>query len=363
MQRLRPMTVVGSIAAVVAALPVLAAVAMAADPVLVRPGDTLTSIARRSGVSIEQIVQLNRLADPNRIYVGQKLRLEETPTVEAAPTSDGEIVHVVRRGETTWGIAMHYGVTVSAMAAANQMTNPGRIFAGTRLVIPGNAAPTPAPSAASAQPAPSSGGEIVHVVRRGETTWGIAMHYGVSVAAVADTNALTNPGRIFAGMRLVIPGGTPAPRGPRPESSATLPADMAAAVAKRDEVRRLIVAEAERFEVPVALALAVAWQESGWRQNVVSHAGAVGVMQLLPSTAEWVASSLLREPVDVRDVRDNVRGGVRLLAHYLARYDGSVDLALAAYYQGQTGTDRHGVYPVTRAYVDAIRGLQRLFGG
>ena len=364
MQRIRPMAVIGSITAVLAAVPVLAAVAMAADPVVVRPGDTLTSIARRSGVSIEQIVQVNRLADPNRIYVGQQLRLEDAPETGAAPTSGGEVVHVVRRGETTWGIALHYGVTVSAIAAANQMADPGRIFAGTRLVIPGVAAPPPpAANAAPAQPAPTSGGEVVHVVRRGETTWGIALHYGVTVSAVAETNSLANPGRIFAGMRLVIPGGTPAPTEPRPEPTANLPADMAAAVAKRDEVRRLIVAEARRFDVPAALALAVAWQESGWRQNVVSHAGAVGVMQLLPSTAEWVSTSLLREPVDVNDLGDNVRGGVRLLAHYLSRYDGSVDLALAAYYQGQTGTDRHGVYPVTRAYVDAIRGLQRLFGG
>ena len=86
-------------------------------------------------------------------------------------------------------------------------------------------------------------------------------------------------------------------------------------------------------------------------------------MQLLPSTAEWVSTSLLREPIDVHDLRDNVRGGVRLLAHYLARYDGSVDLALAAYYQGQTGNGPPRRVPVTRAYVDAIRGLARLFGG
>jgi soluble lytic murein transglycosylase-like protein len=138
---------------------------------------------------------------------------------------------------------------------------------------------------------------------------------------------------------------------------------MAAAVARRDEIRRLIVAESDRFEVPPALALAVAWQESGWRQNVVSHAGAIGVMQLLPSTAEWVSATMLHEPVDVHHARGNVRAGVRLLAHYLARYDSNVDLALAAYYQGQTGTDRHGIYPVTRGYIEAIRALERLFGG
>lgn len=293
MQRPRPKTLVGSLVAVVTILPALAAAALAADPVTVRPGDTLTSIARRSGVSIERIVQLNGIADANRIYVGQQLKLED------------------------------------AVAPAGS----------------------------------SGGGEVVHVVRSGESTWGIAIHYGVTVAAIAEANAMANPSRIFAGTRLVIPGGTPAPRGgSAAPASAPLPAAMARAVEERDDVRRLIVAEAERFGVPVSLALALAWQESGWRQNQVSWAGAIGVMQLLPSTAEWVADTMLHEPVNVHDLRDNVRAGVRLIAHYLARYDGSVDLALAAYYQGQVGTDRHGVYSMSRTYIGAIRGLQRLFG-
>jgi LysM repeat protein len=364
-QRLRPKTLVGSLVAVVTILPALAAAALAADPVTVRPGDTLTSIARRSGVSIERIVQLNGIADPNRIYVGQQLKLEHAVT-PANASEGGEVVHVVRSGESTWGIAMRYGVTVAAIAEANGMVNPSRIFAGTRLVIPGVAA-DPAPAAAPAaqtasQPTPTTGGEVVHVVRSGESTWGIAMRYGVTVAAIAEANGMVNPSRIFAGTRLVIPGGAPAPRGAA-AAPAPLPAAMARAVDERDDVRRLIVAEAERFGVPVSLALALAWQESGWRQSVVSWAGAVGVMQLLPTTAEWVADTMLHEPVNVHDVRDNVRAGVRLIAHYLARYDGSVDLALAAYYQGQVGTDRHGVYSMSRTYIGAIRGLQRLFGG
>lgn len=291
MHRIRPMAMVGSFAAVIGILPVLAAAALAADPVTVRSGDTLTSIARRSGVSIERIVHLNGITDPNRIYVGQRLRLED----------------------------------------------------------------------AEASQADATGGEVVHVVRRGETTWGIAMHYGTTVAAIAEANGLSNPSRIFGGMRLVIPGGTPAPRAGQP--AAPLPSAMAAAVAARDDVRRLITAEAERFGVPVSLALAVAWQESGWRQSAVSYLGAIGVMQLLPSTAEWVATSMLHERVNVHDVRDNVRAGVRLIAHYLARYDGNVELTLAAYYQGQAGTDRHGVYSMSRTYVGAIQGLQKLFGG
>jgi soluble lytic murein transglycosylase-like protein len=125
----------------------------------------------------------------------------------------------------------------------------------------------------------------------------------------------------------------------------------------------MLIEEARRYSVPASLALAVAWQESGWRQDVVSHAGAIGVMQLLPATGEWVDDVMLAGPVDLRDTRLNIRAGVRLLRHYLDRYDERLDLTLAAYYQGQTAADRHGVYPVTRPYIASITALIRLFGG
>jgi soluble lytic murein transglycosylase-like protein len=138
---------------------------------------------------------------------------------------------------------------------------------------------------------------------------------------------------------------------------------MAQLVAARDAVRRVIVEEAGRYGVPAAFALAVAWQESGWQQGVVSHAGAIGVMQLMPATAVWVGDAMLGAEVNPHDLRHNVRAGVRLLAHYLDRYDGNRDLVLAAYYQGQWATDHHGIYAVSRPYIASIRVLTGLFGG
>lgn len=289
MHRPKPLIVIGPLAAFLAVLPILGAVVLAADPVVVQPGDTLTAISARHGVSIERIVELNALPDPNRIYVGQRLRLQPA---------------------------------------------------------------TPEPAA--------DAGRVTHVVRRGESLWGIARHYGSSVAAIAQANGIADPSRIFGGQRLVIPGAAAAAAEPTP---AALPADIAAAVAARAEVRQLIAAEAKAQGVPVALALAVAWQESGWRQGVVSYAGAVGIMQLLPTTADWVATSMLGAPVDVHDAEDNVRAGIRLLRHYLDRYGADSDLVLAAYYQGQRATDTHGVYGITRPYIASIRALERLFGG
>ncbi|HEY6607632.1 MAG TPA: LysM peptidoglycan-binding domain-containing protein [Candidatus Limnocylindria bacterium] len=363
MQRLRPLVAVGSIAGMALVAPVLAAVAIGADPVVVRPGDTLSAISMRSGISVERLVDLNDIDDPNRIFVGQRLRISAdapTPNAGGAVTS-----HVVEPGESLWGIARHYGTTIAAIASANGLADPSRIFGGQRLAIPGHdAAPAAAdaPAESSAPPAAAPARPVVHTVARGESVWSIAVRYGTTVGAIASANGLADPSRIFGGQRLAIPGATgSAPS--KPAATPRMPPSMADAVSERDAVRRMIVEEAERHGVHAALALAVAWQESGWRQGVVSYAGAVGVMQLLPSTAEWVGDTMLGVPVDLHDARSNIRAGVRLIAHYLDRYEGNVDLALAAYYQGQTAADRHGVYTVSRPYVSSIRALVRIFGG
>ena len=344
--------------------PILAATTLAADPVVVvKSGDTLTSLSKRHGIAIGRLVDLNDLADPNRIYVGQKLRV--APAAAAAPRPAAAArTHTVRSGEHLTGIARHYGVTVSALVTANGIANASRIYAGQRLTIPGAAAPasTAGPQAPTAPAAPSA--SRTHTVRTGEYLIAIARHYGVSVAAIVTTNGLANASRIYAGQRLSIPaavGATASAASTAPASA--MPSSMAQLVARRDGVRRIIVEEATRQGVPPAFALAVAWQESGWQQTVVSYAGAIGVMQLMPDTAAWIGEVMLGRPVDARDTRANIAAGVRLLRHYLERYDGDRALVLAAYYQGQGAVDRHGIYPVSRPYIASITALVKLFGG
>jgi N-acetylmuramoyl-L-alanine amidase len=360
------LALVGGIAAAILITPVLAATALAADPaVTVLPGDTLTAIARRHGTTVRRLAELNDLANPNRILVGQRLRVGRDGSGSSGSTRApaAPVIHVVTRGATLWGIARHYGVSVSAIVAANGIVNPSRIFAGQRLVIPGasstrgSGSRSTAGDSAPRQPA----SPVIHVVTRGATLWGIARHYGVTVSAIVAANGIVNPSRIFAGQRLVIPGAPVRRSAPAPRPS--MPAAMARLVAERDWVRRAIVREADRQGVPRGLALAVAWQESGWQQGVVSHAGAVGVMQLMPGTAEWIGQTMLGRPVNIRDARSNIAAGVRLLRHYIDRYDGNRDLVLAAYYQGQRAVDTHGIYAVSRPYIASIRSLERLFGG
>jgi putative chitinase len=119
--------------------------------------------------------------------------------------------HTIRSGETLSGIAQRYGTTVSALARANNISNPNLIRAGAQLNIPGRG---------DSFAAPSSGGGR-HVVRSGETLSGIAGRYGTTVSALARANNISNPNLIRAGAQLNIPGragGSAAPAPGRPAS-------------------------------------------------------------------------------------------------------------------------------------------------
>jgi soluble lytic murein transglycosylase-like protein len=95
----------------------------------------------------------------------------------------------------------------------------------------------------------------------------------------------------------------------------------------------------------------------------VSYAGAIGVMQLLPATGDWVGGAMLGHSVNLWNPAHNVKAGVRLLRHYLDRYGGNKQLVLAAYYQGQSAADHYGIYPISRSYIASILYLERLFRG
>lgn len=126
-----------------------------ADPVyVVRRGDTLYSVARRYGTTVNAIVQANGLRNSNWIYVGQRLVIPGTTTAPSYSSSGS--VHVVQRGENLYRIALRYGTTVQALASANNLASTSLIYAGQRLVIPGGGSTSAAPSSSSVS-APTSG--------------------------------------------------------------------------------------------------------------------------------------------------------------------------------------------------------------
>ena len=270
----------------------------------------------------------------------------------AVPAAATDRVVVVKPGDTLGEIALRYGMTVAQLSELNGIADPNRIFAGQRLRLSGK--PEAEPTAPSGEPA-----AVVHVVASGETLTGIARRYGSSIAAIAAANGISNPSYLRVGQQLTIPDADGSAAAPAPK----MPATMSSLVAERAEIGSIIRAEATAQGVPVAFALAVAWHESGWRPGVVSSAGAVGVMQLTPPTADWVGASMLGQPVDLYDAHSNVQAGITLLKHYLARYNGDRSLVLAAYYQGQTAADRYGVYAMTRPYIASILALEAFFAG
>jgi LysM repeat protein len=151
---------------------------------VVKTGDTLWGLAVRFGTTVEAIMTRNELSS-HVIYKGQKL-------VIAGTAGGGTVTHIVRPGENLFRISLKYGTTVGAIAAANGIINPSRVYAGQKLTIPtGSAAP---------------GGEVrYHVVQRGETLSSIALKYGTTSWKIAAANGISNPNYIYAGRTLRIP--------------------------------------------------------------------------------------------------------------------------------------------------------------
>lgn len=281
-------------------------------------------------------------------------------------------VHTIKKGETLGAIARTYGVSLSTLAKVNGLTDPNRIVAGSLLSIPVPAGPSPSSTAVATtakKPAGSS-----HTIQLGETLEQVARRYGVSVSALAAANGLANPDFVRSGTVLRIPSGATAVAGPAPVRStgqavvvAMPPVTLASArTAPRIVVppdRAVLRSTFLRFSrlagVPSDLAMALSWQESGWQRNKVSSTGAVGVMQLMPDTVDFVCTQLLGiTPLDPRDPIANIRMGTRFLRYLLDANGGHVDRALASYYQGLRSVREHGMLDETRQFVANVKALR-----
>lgn len=185
----------------------------------------------------------------------------------------------------------------------------------------------------------------VHVVELGESFFSIAARYHVSPWQLARRNRIPLTDVIVPGQRFVLPAGArisaPAITGPP---------------ASRDVVRSAIDRWSRHYGVDPSLARALAWMESGFQQDVVSSVGALGVMQLLPETWEFVDTVLLgvRTP---RTYEGNVRAGVRYLRWQLEEFGGNRRLALAGWYQGARAVRDVGLYDDTKLFVRIVLQL------
>jgi LysM repeat protein len=173
---------------------------------VVQAGETLYSIASRYGVTVEAIMAANDLANPNYIYVGQRLVIPgglDGPARDDGWGQGGR--HVVMAGETLTSIALRYGTTVGALATANGLNNADYVYVGQVLNVPGGSR---APEG-DKEPGLDWGQnkcEKIYVVRAGDTLSSIAWQYRTTVNELIRSNDLRSD-LIYQGRRLCVPGG------------------------------------------------------------------------------------------------------------------------------------------------------------
>ncbi len=274
----------------------------------IKRGDTLSEIAKRYHTSVSKLVQVNRLpGNGHLIIAGSSLKV---PGATSTRSTSGSRSHRVVSGDTLSGIAVRYRVSQTTLKKANGIGRNNVVMLGTTLRIPG--------ASTSRSGSTSSAGS-------GNTFAGRT--YSKSVVGAASRN------------RSQLARG---------------------AVPSRDRMRSIIAGKARANGVDPALALAVSYQESGWNQGVVSVANAVGAMQVIPATTDWI-SGVVGRRLNPLDPHDNATTGVVLL-RILTRTASSERQAVAAYYQGLRSVRERGMYSDTKRYVDNVMALKRRFG-
>lgn len=154
----------------------------------VKSGDTLYSIARTYGVTVSALAAANNITNYSLIYVGQVLIIPGTTVTPPTTT----VKYTVKSGDTLYKIATMYNTTVAKIAAANNIANVNSIYVGQVLVIPGTTVTPPTTT-------------VKYTVKSGDTLYKIATMYNTTVAKIAAANNITNVSLISVGQVLTIP--------------------------------------------------------------------------------------------------------------------------------------------------------------
>ncbi len=231
----------------------------------------------------------------------------------------------------------HFGASTKAALIRFQRSRGlavDGVAGSATLTAFGHGRRTPVLTRATAAPAS-------YVVRPGDTLTAIAAKHRTTVRALASANNLKSVNLVVEGAMLRLPGATAS--GPTAELS-------------RSTVRAHIDRWAAHYGIPVSLARALAWQESGFQTNVTSSVGAWGPMQVIPDTWTFVETVLLGRSVP-KTGEGGVEVGMALLNHLLKRFDGDQRLALAAWYQGERAVRERGFYDETKVFVANVLAL------
>lgn len=164
----------------------------------VETGDTLSKIAQKYGTTVQELVSINNISNPNLIYPGQQIRVLTNSTVKGNEArGTGSITYTVKRGDTLSNIAKAYNVTIAHIVEINNLQNPSLIYPGEKLRI------TESNSTTLNEPVKQIT-KYTYIVRKGDTLSQIAKIYGVSVAYLVKQNNIQNPNVIYIGQIIRI---------------------------------------------------------------------------------------------------------------------------------------------------------------
>ena len=337
----------------------------------VRPGDTLVGIAARFRTTVGTLSTRNSIRNPRALMVGTVLNVPRTsapgkaPAKSAARPRAASQVYVVRAGDTLFDISTRFRVPLASLLKANHLSTRSFIQPGQRIVVRATAGKAAAPRSRATAAATTT-----FRVRAGDTLSTIAARHHKTIAAIARASGISSRSLIYPGQVLRLPGKAKPARSAVPDTFAgrTYPRAIAEAAARnrailarravpsRSETKALIARIARQQGVDTRLALAIAYQESGWNQRAVSPANAVGVMQVIPEGGQW-ASGLVGRRLDLLKASDNITAGVVMLRS-LGRSTNSMEKTVAAYYQGLGALQKHGMYSDTKLYVRNVMALR-----
>ncbi len=341
----------------------------------VAPGETLWSIAAANNLTTRTVAAYNGLSEDAQVVLGSTIRVPTTVEGYAALQGAGLVpadpAAAARRPRPAGRAA-----TPSSRATRSRASPPARgsrsatSLPPTASIPPASWWPAPrSPSRAAAGPprrlprrsAPPAQG--AYTVRPGDTLSGLAAGAGVAMADMAAMNGLDPAGVLVAGTPIKLPSGAPAPArssepAPAPVVPQADPAPTATTVGAGD-----IHSVASQYGVSPSLAAAIAWQESGFNNAMVSSANARGVMQVMPGTWDYVQQNLAQRALDPNSATDNVHAGVMYLKRLLDETGGDENTAIAGYYQGLQSVRDRGMYDDTQNYVENVQALRSRFGG
>jgi N-acetylmuramoyl-L-alanine amidase len=353
-------------AAVATTLSLALAATASAHVHTVQPGETLWGIAAANGLPASTVAAANGLAPTTLVVTGTNLTVPTAGTMPATPSAPAAATtpatapagaYRVQPGDSLGTVAARNGLSPTALAAANGLSSTSWLFAGRTIRLTGAASATNA-TASPVVPGPMG----AYTVRPGDTLGALAARSRVPMAQMAYVNGLDAGRPLLVGTVLKLPTGssvqatTPAPA---PVIASAAPPMATPVRLSAGQVGSI----AAQHGVPSSLATAIAYQESGFNNGMVSAANARGIMQVLPGTWDWVQANLARERLNPASATDNVRAGSLYLAQLLRDTGGDPATAAAGYYQGLASVRRIGLLPETRRYVADVLALRSRFGG